>query len=131
MYQDYKDLLSVFQSHGVKYLVVGGFAVVYHSQPRFTKDRHLFIRADPENAKATHAALAEFGAPLQGIRPDDLADRDSGVGPTAGPCRRGRDSQSGREPGSVVRRHQTTRGLTSRTRSNRVNLPFRRRSDSR
>jgi hypothetical protein len=24
MYQDYKDLLSAFQSHGVKYLVVGG-----------------------------------------------------------------------------------------------------------
>ena len=38
MYQDYKDLLSAFQSHGVKYLVVGGFAVSYHSQPRFTKD---------------------------------------------------------------------------------------------
>ena len=28
MYQDYKDLLSAFQSHGVKYLVVGGFAVI-------------------------------------------------------------------------------------------------------
>jgi hypothetical protein len=27
MYQDYKDLLSAFRSHGVKYLVVGGFAV--------------------------------------------------------------------------------------------------------
>ena len=36
MYHDYKDLLSAFQSHGVKYLVVGGFAVIYHSQPRFT-----------------------------------------------------------------------------------------------
>ena len=58
MYQDYKDLLSAFQSHGVKYLVVGGFAVIYHSQPRFTKDMDLFIKADPENAKATYAALA-------------------------------------------------------------------------
>jgi len=42
MYQDYKDLLSAFQSHGVKYLVVGGFAVIYHSQPRFTKDMEFF-----------------------------------------------------------------------------------------
>jgi hypothetical protein len=32
MYQDYKDLLSAFQFHGVKYLVVGGLAVIYHSQ---------------------------------------------------------------------------------------------------
>ncbi len=39
MYQDYKDLLSAFQSHGVKDLVVGGFAVIYHSQPRFTSPR--------------------------------------------------------------------------------------------
>jgi hypothetical protein len=31
MYQDYKDLLSAFHAHGVKYLVVGGFAVIYHS----------------------------------------------------------------------------------------------------
>jgi hypothetical protein len=74
MYQDYKDLLSAFQSHGVKYLVVGGLAVIYHSQPRFTKDMDLFIKADPENAKATYAALAQFGVPLQGIRPDDFTD---------------------------------------------------------
>jgi hypothetical protein len=77
MYQDYKDLLSAFQSHGVKYLVVGGFAVIYHSQPRFTKDLDLFIKADPENAKATYAALADFGAPLPGLRPEDFTDRNS------------------------------------------------------
>ena len=70
MYQDYKDLLSAFQSHGVKYLVVGGFAVIYHSQPRFTKDIDRFIKANPENAKATYDALAEFGAPVQGITPE-------------------------------------------------------------
>ena len=69
MYQDYKDLLSAFQSHGVKYLVVGGLAVIYHSQPRFTTDMDLFIHAGPENAKATYAALAQFGEQLQGIRP--------------------------------------------------------------
>lgn len=74
MYQDYKDLLSAFQSHGVKYLVVGGLAVIYHSQPRFTKDMDLFIKANSENAEAIYAALAQFGAPLQGIRPEDFTD---------------------------------------------------------
>ena len=44
MYQDYKDLLSAFQSHGVKYLMVGGFAVIHYSQPRFTKDIDFFMR---------------------------------------------------------------------------------------
>ena len=77
IYQDYKDLLSVFHSHGIKYLVVGGFAVIYHSQPRFTKDMDLFIKADAENAKATHAALAAFGVLLQDIRAEDFTDRNS------------------------------------------------------
>ncbi len=77
MYQDYKDLLSAFHAHGVKYLIVGGYAVIFHSQPRFTKDLDFFIKADAANAQATYAALAEFGAALQGIRPEELADRGS------------------------------------------------------
>lgn len=77
MYQDYKDLLSAFHAHGVRYLIVGGFAVIFHAQPRFTRDLDLFIAADPANAQATYAALAAFGAALQGIRPEDFADRNS------------------------------------------------------
>ena len=77
MYQDYKDLLSAFHARGVKYLVVGGLAVIYHAQPRFTKDMDIFIKADPENAEATYAALAAFGAPLEGIRAEDFTDRNS------------------------------------------------------
>ena len=41
MYQDYKDLLSAFHAHGVKYLIVGDYAVIFHAQPRFTKDLDL------------------------------------------------------------------------------------------
>jgi hypothetical protein len=74
MCQDYKDLLSVFRAQNVKYLIVGGYAVSFHGQPRGTKDMDLFIKADPENARATYAALAEFGAPLEGITVEDLAD---------------------------------------------------------
>jgi hypothetical protein len=67
MYQDYKDLLSAFHAHGVKYLIVGGYAVIFHAQPRFTKDIDLFIKADPLNAQAIFAAL-------DGIQPEDFAD---------------------------------------------------------
>jgi len=77
MYQDYKDLLSAFQAHGVRYLIVGGYAVIFHAQPRFTNDIDLFIRADAANAEATYAALSEFGAPLQGIRSEDFLDRST------------------------------------------------------
>jgi hypothetical protein len=74
MYQDFKDLLSAFHAHSVKYLIVGGYAVSFHGQPRATKDLDLFIKADPTNAKAAYAALVAFGAPLTDISVDDLAD---------------------------------------------------------
>ncbi|MGD0295204.1 MAG: DUF6036 family nucleotidyltransferase [Terracidiphilus sp.] len=69
--------MSAFHAHGVRYLVVGAYAVIYHAQPRFTKDLDLFIKADPANAQAIYAALAAFGAPLQGIQPEDFAERGS------------------------------------------------------
>jgi hypothetical protein len=75
MYQDYKGLLSAFHAHGVKYLIVGGDAVIFHAQPRYTKDIDIFIKADLANARATYAALASFGASLQGVRPEEFADR--------------------------------------------------------
>jgi hypothetical protein len=70
MYQDYNDLLSAFHARGVKYLIVGVYAVIVHGQPRFTKDIDLFIKADLANAEATYAALASFGVPLEGVRPE-------------------------------------------------------------
>src|SRR5271156_2744319 len=77
MYQDYNDLLSAFHAHGVRYLIVGGYAVIFHAQPRGTKDIDLFIKADLANARATYDALASFGAPLEGVRPEDFADTGS------------------------------------------------------
>jgi hypothetical protein len=74
MYQDFKDLLSSFHAQGVRYLIVGGYAVSFHAQPRATKDIDLFIDADPTNAKSAYAALAAFGAPLGDIEALDLAD---------------------------------------------------------
>lgn len=76
MYQDFKDLLPAFQAHGVKYLIVGGYAVIFHAQPRATKDIDLLIQADPTNVRAAYAAaLADFGLPLGDTRPEDFAQR--------------------------------------------------------
>ena len=72
MFPDFKELSRCFHAHGVKYLIVGGYAVSFHAQPRATKDLDLFIRADPENAQTTYAALVDFGAPLEGITVADL-----------------------------------------------------------
>ena len=74
MYQDFKELLSVLNEHRVKYLVVGAYAVSIHAQPRATKDLDILVKADAVNAQAVFAALAQFGAPLQGLRAADFAE---------------------------------------------------------
>jgi hypothetical protein len=43
---DFSDLLRLFKSNEVRYLVIGGYAVVQYAEPRFTKDLDLWIAAD-------------------------------------------------------------------------------------
>src|SRR5271166_2987521 len=74
MLSDYRELLSILNAHRVKYLVIGAYAVAIHAQPRATKDLDILVKADTENAKAVFAALAEFGAPMQGLTFADFAE---------------------------------------------------------
>jgi ribosomal protein L7/L12 len=74
---DHVALLSAFNEHKVRYLVVGGYAVGFHSEPRATKDLDVYIRVDEENSHAVFRALASFGAPLSGLSPADFNDGKS------------------------------------------------------
>ena len=74
MPRDLKELLRAFNNHGVKYMVVGGYAFGVHAEPRATKDLDIFIRSDEENSKAVFQALAEYGAPLDNLNPSDFKD---------------------------------------------------------
>jgi hypothetical protein len=79
MLKDQRDLLAIFNAHGVKYLVVGAHAVGVHAEPRGTKDLDVLIQADHSNSEAVFAALAEFGAPLAGMSPSDFNDAPGSV----------------------------------------------------
>lgn len=73
---DFKDLLHHLNAAKVKYLVVGAYAVIHHTEPRYTKDLDIWIATDPENAKKTYEVLKKFGAPLNDLTPDDLTKPD-------------------------------------------------------
>ena len=62
---DFKDLLQSLNAAGVRYLIVGGYAVMVHTEPRYTKDLDIWIERDEQNARALLRALAEFGAPIE------------------------------------------------------------------
>lgn len=55
--RDFKELLSVLEKHEVRYLVIGGYAVMLYSEPRWTKDLDLWIAIDAANANAIFNAL--------------------------------------------------------------------------
>ncbi len=69
---DFSDLLRLFNDNGVRYLVIGGYAVIQYAEPRYTKDLDLWISADKDNAAAVYKALKEFGAPLAGLAEEDF-----------------------------------------------------------
>jgi len=58
---DFKEFLRLFHAHGVKYLLIGGYAVGYYGYPRATHDLDVWIALDPGNAERLVAALREFG----------------------------------------------------------------------
>lgn len=68
----YKELLHIFNEHGVEYLIVGGYAVMKYTEPRFTKDLDVWVRNSPRNARRLFEALARFGAPVHrdGVTPE-------------------------------------------------------------
>lgn len=48
-------------SHGVEYLLIGGYAVNFHGYPRATADMDIWIALNPDNAERAADALREFG----------------------------------------------------------------------
>lgn len=74
---EFSELLKLFVKNEVRFLLVGGYAVMKYAEPRFTKDIDLWIAVDGRNAAAVYSALREFGAPLVGLTPVDFQDTNS------------------------------------------------------
>jgi len=71
---DFKELLELFNSHKIEYLITGGYALAYHGAPRYTGDIDLFVKPDPENAANIINALDEFGFGSLGLTKEDFME---------------------------------------------------------
>lgn len=57
---DIQDFIIFLDTHGVRYLIVGGEAVIYHGYARLTGDVDFFYEPSPENAGNLFEALNDF-----------------------------------------------------------------------
>jgi hypothetical protein len=75
------DLLRIFdvlERAGVKYLVVGGVAVVLHGHLRVTADVDLVIKLEPANVRVAMQALASLGfRPRAPVPIEQFADAEA------------------------------------------------------
>jgi hypothetical protein len=70
--KDYKDILRTLTAEGVKFILIGAYALAAHGYPRATMDIDFWIMPSRDNAEAVLRALKRFGASLQGLTKQDL-----------------------------------------------------------
>lgn len=67
---DFKEFFQLLSSAKVDYLLVGGYAVVYHGYPRTTGDIDIWIATSPENSEKMVTVLKQFGFGDQNLSPE-------------------------------------------------------------
>jgi len=79
LHPDFKDFLRLLNSHGVEYLVVGGYAVGYHGYPRATGDMDIWIAVNEANAAKAAKTLRDFGMSERDVTKDLFTAKDKVV----------------------------------------------------
>ena len=74
--KDVRDLLELLERHGVRYLIVGGYAVAVHGVPRYTKDLDIWVECSPENARRLMDVITAFGFASLGLTAADFQTPD-------------------------------------------------------
>lgn len=62
--QDFSDFITSLNLAGVDYIIVGGFAVIFHGYNRTTGDIDIWVNPTKENYKKLKVAFGHFGLSL-------------------------------------------------------------------
>ena len=63
-YPDFRDFLEALNNHDVRYLLVGGYAVVMHGYSRTTGDMDIWIERSEKNYQQLLKAFKQFKMPV-------------------------------------------------------------------
>jgi hypothetical protein len=73
---DFLDFIKLCNKYGVKYLVIGGYAVSIHGYPRSTKDLDICIEMSSENAEKMVMVINDFGFASLKLAREDFLKKD-------------------------------------------------------
>lgn len=68
--------MAAFDASGIRYLVVGGIAVGFHSEPRYTKDLDVLVTVHAPDHHRLYKCLADFGAPVTILTTEEFLQAD-------------------------------------------------------
>jgi hypothetical protein len=71
---DLREFIELLNSHDVRYLIVGGYAVAFHGYPRTTGDIDFFVDVSEDNAGKLIAVLEAFGFASLGLTKQDFLE---------------------------------------------------------
>lgn len=69
---DFKDFVELLNKHKVEYMVIGGYALAFHGEPRFTGDLDIWIDCTEKNAGKMVTVMKDFGAAALGFTKADF-----------------------------------------------------------
>lgn len=76
--KNFQEFVKLLDAKGVKYLIVGGYAVGFHGYPRYTGDIDVFVAISPDNAEKLVEVFSEFGFPNTAVK-EYFLESDSSI----------------------------------------------------
>lgn len=74
--QNFIEFIELCNQYGVRYLVVGGYAVGIHGYPRNTGDMDIWIEKSDSNADNMMKVIERFGFASLGLTKEDFLTKD-------------------------------------------------------
>ena len=74
--QEFAQFVELLELHGVKFAIIGGYAVISHGYPRYTGDIDFFVEKSQENARKLVKVIYEFYGHQPHITEECFLDSD-------------------------------------------------------
>lgn len=70
--KDFEEFFELLNKNKVRFVVIGGYAVIFHGYPRFTGDIDIFFDVEASNINALEIVLSQFGFNLKDLNAKQL-----------------------------------------------------------